>query len=548
MTLKAKVWLLIAAILMCLFGLMSVGLFTLKVASDSDNQARVKQLFRSTYSTVQTLEKLVTDNTINLETAQHIARHLLRNNIYHQSEYVYVADKKLNFIATPLDPQLHGTSFHEFKDSHGQSVGTIMLNAVRNNKNKQDIAEYEWTQKQADGSTEKKLSIARQTSDWGWYVGTGIGFDEVNARFWQTARWQLTICVVLTLILGATLLYSANRILNILGGEPKDVLYHVSAVAKGDLTVDHQLVVATERSSILGSTLTMRETLSQIMQNVRQVVSSLNHQTHDSEQRSCQIEDLFEQQKNETHMVATAMTEMSASSQTVAISAANAADAANEADQQGKNAMQVVQVSVSKMQDLTAQIQSTNTVITDLGSDVEEIVSVLDVIRSIAEQTNLLALNAAIEAARAGEEGRGFAVVADEVRHLAKRTQDSTSEIQVMIDKLQSGASRGITSMESSMSAAHEAVDKVTATYDSLTGIATAINTINEMNNQIATAAEEQNQVGEDISQRINMISDSAQQVADVSRDSKHMTQKLVELSEDLEKSLHYFKLSNISD
>ncbi|WP_350400799.1 methyl-accepting chemotaxis protein [Catenovulum sediminis] len=541
LSLKGRVWLLVIVILGCFLALSSIALYTLKVASDSDNKSRVKQLFQSTYSTITSLEKMVSKNQLAEAQAKEIAIHLLRNNIYHKSEYVYVADEKLIFLATPLDPQLHGTSFHAFKDSQGNSVGEILFNAVASQSG--EIAEYHWTQRQADGSVEGKLSIAQRTPKWGWYVGTGIGFDEVNQRFWSTARWQLGVCIALSVLIAALLMYATKGLLTLLGGEPKDVLKLVRLVAAGDLSSNRSMAVSDD-NSILGSTISMRNALSKIVTSLALAVENLHKQTHNSEERINRLNINFAKQRSETDMVATAMTEMAMSSQTVSESASNAAQAANQADAKSVEAMRVVATSVDKISELSAQIQDSHKAIAELGNDVNNIVVVLDVIKGIAEQTNLLALNAAIEAARAGEDGRGFAVVADEVRGLAKRTQDSTTEIQSMITRLEQGAQKAQESMNASMAIGHEAVDKVKKTHASLDEISNSINTITEMNNQIATAAEEQNQVGEDISRRINQISESAAQVAEISNQGKESTHQLVTLTDELDRNLQYFQLN----
>ncbi|MEE8321523.1 MAG: methyl-accepting chemotaxis protein, partial [Gammaproteobacteria bacterium] len=153
-------------------------------------------------------------------------------------------------------------------------------------------------------------------------------------------------------------------------------------------------------------------------------------------------------QQSETEQVATAMNQMSVTVTEVAKNAANAATAALEADKQAKSGSQVVNDTVRTINDLAEEVQRTSDVIEDLKGDSLSIGTVLDVIRDIAEQTNLLALNAAIEAARAGEQGRGFAVVADEVRTLASRTQQSTQEINGMIEHLQNGANQAVQVME----------------------------------------------------------------------------------------------------
>ena len=248
-------------------------------------------------------------------------------------------------------------------------------------------------------------------------------------------------------------------------------------------------------------------------------------------------------QQQETDQVATAMNEMTATAQEVARNAAQAADAASEADDETRTGQRVVSQTITAIRELVGEVENATDVIHRLETDSEEIGKVLDVIRGIAEQTNLLALNAAIEAARAGEQGRGFAVVADEVRTLAQRTQESTQEIQDMIERLQTGAANAVQVMGEGQKRAHSTAERAGEADGSLKAITAAVGRINEMNAQIASAAEEQTAVAEEINRNIVNIS---QAVNDTTQGAQHTAQasdELARLAADLQNRVGQFRI-----
>jgi aerotaxis receptor len=252
---------------------------------------------------------------------------------------------------------------------------------------------------------------------------------------------------------------------------------------------------------------------------------------------------LITSQQNETDQTATAMNQMTHTiaevAQNVQLTSNQAANA-NDLTGQGQ---QVALQTKDAIHALAGAVQAISTAVSELAAQTSSITQAADIIQQIAEQTNLLALNAAIEAARAGEQGRGFAVVADEVRNLAKRTQESTKQIQEIIKNLQLGASSAVSAANDGMKATELGVAKVIETEAMLQGIMDAVNIIAKMGHQIAVAVEEQAHVSEDINRQISRIADLAgdsfqqsEQAASVSSDLEQNAESLYQLVERFKK------------
>jgi methyl-accepting chemotaxis protein len=249
------------------------------------------------------------------------------------------------------------------------------------------------------------------------------------------------------------------------------------------------------------------------------------------------------QQESKIDQVATAMNQMTATVQEVSRNASHASESAHAADTESSKGQQVVTQVTKAINDLAADVAHTSTTINTLKKDTEQIGSVLDVIKGIAEQTNLLALNAAIEAARAGEQGRGFAVVADEVRTLASRTQESTQEIQKMIERLQAGAISAVEAMNKGQENTHTTVEKAELAGKALSAITLAVSQIAEQNEQIATAAREQSSVAEDINKNIVSISALSVQAAQGAEHTAASSQASEVTAIELQRMLSTFKV-----
>jgi methyl-accepting chemotaxis protein len=192
---------------------------------------------------------------------------------------------------------------------------------------------------------------------------------------------------------------------------------------------------------------------------------------------------------------------------------------------------------------MSEQIQESEQSVQKVRSDFDQVVNILDVIKGIADQTNLLALNAAIEAARAGEQGRGFAVVADEVRQLAQRTQDSTKEIDKMINTIMQGANSSVEVMASSVVQASSVRENAKAALELNQVIETDMNEISDLSIQIATAAEEQSVVVEDILRNIESLNEGVTQTSHSTDNIAESSVELARLATELEKESSEFKI-----
>ena len=235
---------------------------------------------------------------------------------------------------------------------------------------------------------------------------------------------------------------------------------------------------------------------------------------------------------------------MHATSQDVAANTDTAAATTDEAKQAANQGDKVVQRTISAISELAKSTKLSSELMGKLETDVEGIGTILDVIRGIADQTNLLALNAAIEAARAGEQGRGFAVVADEVRTLAQRTQNSTQEIQNMIEQLQARACEASEAMMQGCEHAEETSSQAASAGESLQKITDAVTGISGMNQQIATAANQQGTVVAELDRNISHIKSGADESAQSSQKAAAAGAQLAELAVELRALVGQFNLS----
>lgn len=315
---------------------------------------------------------------------------------------------------------------------------------------------------------------------------------------------------VICVLLGCYVALGILRALNV-------SVQQVNAAAQRLKAGDFSQEIRVQSNDVIGEVAT---NLSSMVHQVAQLITAIQDSASEVNKFSVDLQAVtdktkieLDQQNNQTQQSASAATEMAATVREVArtcVGTSEATDVARDIAREGHDRVNQAIQTINRLGDDVTQAKE---IIVQLQNDVTDISAVLEVIRSIADQTNLLALNAAIEAARAGEQGRGFAVVADEVRSLARRTQDSTSEIKSVIEKLQSRASMAVDIILQSFSGAQDSVQSAASAGDSLQKIVQNIEMLRDLNTQIATAAEEQAAVAEQMSRSTRELGDSAENI-----------------------------------
>ncbi|WP_394558239.1 methyl-accepting chemotaxis protein [Aquipseudomonas alcaligenes] len=470
--------------------------------------------------------------------AQKQAMEVIRGLRYDQDDYYWINDMTPVMVMHPTNPKLEGQNLSGLKDPDGKFLFNEMVAIAKKQGSGQ--VDYRWPKPGSEDPV-PKISYVELFQPWGWILGSGIYVDDVQEEFREQALRAVGILIVITLLLGALVLLinrsiarpmdeAVNAMANIASGDA-DLTRSLDNQGRDELTAlgGHFNAFTGKLRGVIGQSLQAASTLDQASQSLGEI--SNNAQQH-SQQQSQQME-----------IVATAINEVSYAVQDVAKNAEHAASEVRLAEQQALQGQHNIDSSLRQIDQLSETIGQAVQVIQNLAQESTQIGSVLEVIRSIAEQTNLLALNAAIEAARAGEAGRGFAVVADEVRALASRTQQSTQEIQGMIDRLQSNSEAAVKVINASSQASQQTVELARQAGESLAQIAAALRNLTGLNASIASATLQQSHVVEDINHNVTQAATLAHENALAADQSSEASQHLGQLAGQLNRLLGQFRV-----
>jgi methyl-accepting chemotaxis protein len=374
----------------------------------------------------------------------------------------------------------------------------------------------------------------------GWrFIGL-IKQDEVMAKAshltWLIAGIAAVLAIIFAIV-GASFAGMIVRPIRSVAGGLQEI-----AQGEGDLTRS-LIVQGKDETATLASW--FNQFLSMIAQLVRRIGSAssdLQQAAAGSSQVAHNMNDAAGRQREAVELVSTAFNEMVATANEVARSASQAASSADAGYRDVHDGQQHIGEATGSVMQLSDNLQQSTQTMQALEQDSKNINTILDTIRSIAEQTNLLALNAAIEAARAGDQGRGFAVVADEVRALARRTADSTGEIDSLLGNLARRTQEVTRQMQGSVQMSQTSVERIQLARDSFDKIRHSVDSIRDQNTQIATAAEEQHQVAEDINRHIAQIHADAQLVEELAHSAQSDSDRLTGISGELNELVGRFK------
>ncbi|TRO43257.1 methyl-accepting chemotaxis protein [Pseudomonas sp. ALS1279] len=533
-----RLWLILALAILTLILQGAYMLRQIHIDLYAGKSEKTEHVVQSAAGILKHFHSLESAGSLSREEAQKQAMEVVRGLRYDGQEYFWINDQTPVMLMHPMNAKLEGQNLSGFKDPDGKALFNEMVAITRSQGAGQ--VDYRWPK---PGATDPvpKISYVELFQPWGWIIGSGIYVDDVQVEFRAQAVKAMSIGLLIALLLTGLVVLITRSIVQPLQAAV-DAMASISS-GEGDLTRNLDTHGRDELTALATYFNAFTAKLRHVIRQMLDSAGSLDQAARSLGDISSEAQRHSQQQAQQMELVATAVNEVTYGVQDVAKNAEHASSEMHTAEDQASQGQQNIEASLRQIDQLSGTIDKAVEVIQSLASESTQIGSVLEVIRSIAEQTNLLALNAAIEAARAGEQGRGFAVVADEVRLLAQRTQQSTAEIQGMIERLQGNSEAAVKVINESSRASQLTVEQASQAGESLAQIAQSLRNLTGLNASIASATLQQSHVVEDINQNVTQTAALAHNTAEAAEQSSAASQHLKQLADQLNRLLGQFRV-----
>ncbi len=536
MSIRTKLSLVIIIVMIGLVSISAFSLYTEKTSLMNDRQVKTRHLVETAYSAIIYQYDLQAKGMLTEEQAKSAAMNVVKALRYDEKEYFWINDFAAKILMHPIKPELDGKDGSEIKDTNGKK---LFLEFVDTAKNKgAGFVSYMWPKPGFDQPV-PKLSYVKAFNPWGWVIGSGIYIDDIDAIFWNSAKWMIAINVVLTAIIFMLLQIIIGSITNPLS----DIQNAISRIqSTRDLSQRVEIVRHDEIGNIAGYFNQMVGDFQKIIHQVIDGVHEVKKSSALLNEVSSKVLTSSKSQSDAATSMATATEEMLTSIQQVAENSRHTFDIAQQSGQLSSQGEQTVNDAATEMNKIADAVNLSSMSILKLGEESKQISEIVKTIKEIADQTNLLALNAAIEAARAGEHGRGFAVVADEVRKLAERTSKSTLEISSMIEKIQGETTDAVTGMQEGNERVKGGVEKAQQAGQSMSKIRAGAEQVLVSVNEITAALGEQSSAGSQVAQGVESIAQMADANCIAVTEIAETAERLANLASSLQESIEQFK------